>query len=241
VCVDTGIGRVGVPYGQAAEYLRAIARRPAIRGEGIMMTFTEDAAFDREQLARFQSLCDALTAEGLKLGPRHAASTYTLFQHRDAFLDLVRPGMAIYGVYPEASFRTAGILDLKPALALRTRVVLVKQLRQGESAGYSRAYIAPRDVWIATLPIGHVDGVPRAAARKASVRIGSALYPIVASVSASHTIVEIGDQPRVKIGDVATIFDWQADSRPEDLSAASGASVYDLLMHLSPFLERKIV
>jgi alanine racemase len=86
-----------------------------------------------------------------------------------------------------------------------------------------------------------VDGVPRAAAGTASVRIGGARYPIVASVSASHTIVEVGDERRVSIGDVATLFDWQDGSRPEDVSAACGASVYDLLMHLSPLLERRVV
>jgi len=149
--------------------------------------------------------------------------------------------MAIYGVYPEAPFRRAGVLDLRPAIALRARVVLVKQLRKGESAGYSRAYVAPRDVWVATLPVGHADGVPRAAAKGARVRIGDALYPVVASVSASHMILEIGEAPRVSVGDTATIFDWQEGSRPEDVSAACGASVYDLLMHLNPLLERKVV
>lgn len=95
---------------------------------------------------------------------------------------------------------------------------LRKQLKHGESAGYNRAYIAERPVWIATLPAGHADGLPRAASKGGRVRIGGALYPIIASVSASHTIVEIGDNPRVRIGDEATLFDWTEGSRPEDLS-----------------------
>ncbi|HWP99689.1 MAG TPA: alanine racemase [Vicinamibacterales bacterium] len=239
VCVDTGIGRVGVPYTRAAPLLRDLAARRSVRLEGTMMTFTEDPAFDREQLARFERLCRDLEAEGLRLGRRHAASTYALFQHPDAALDMVRPGMALYGVYPEPAFRAAGRLTLRPALALRARVVYVKRLAAGESAGYERAYVAPRDVWVATLPVGHADGVPRAAARGVRVRIGGALFPIVASVSASHTIVEIGDEPRAAIGDVATLFDWEEGSRPEDVAAACGASVYDLLMHLNPLLPRR--
>ena len=151
---------------------------------------------------------------------------------------MVRPGMAIYGVYSEQEFRKMGVLDLRPAMALRARVAYVKQLRKGESAGYSRAYIAKDDVWIATLPVGHTDGWPRAAAKGARVRIGDQFYPVIASVSASHTIVEIGGEPRVKIGDVATLWDWQPGSRPEDVSAACGASVYDLTMHLNPLLPR---
>jgi alanine racemase len=154
---------------------------------------------------------------------------------------MVRPGMAIYGIYSEQDFRTMGALDLRPSMALRARVAYVKQLRRGESAGYSRAYVAKDDVWLATLPVGHADGWPRAAAKGARVRIGGTLYPVIASVSASHTIVEIGPEPRVRIGDVATLWDWEAGSRPEDVSAACGASVYDLTMHLSPLLPRRPV
>jgi alanine racemase len=94
---------------------------------------------------------------------------------------------------------------------------------------------------VATLPVGHADGVPRAAAKGGRVRIGSALYPIIASVSASHSIVEIGPEPRVRIGDEATLFDWSEGTRPEDLAAACGASVYDLTMHLNPLLPRKVL
>jgi alanine racemase len=79
------------------------------------------------------------------------------------------------------------------------------------------------------------------AAKGARVRIGDALFPVVASVSASHTILEIGAEPRVRIGDVATLFDWSPGSRPEDFAASCGASVYDLAMHLNPLLPRRLV
>jgi alanine racemase len=239
VCVDTGLGRVGVPHERAADLIRGFAAARGVRIAGMMMTFTEDEAFDREQLRRFQTLAARLDEARIPYGRKHAASTYTLFQHPDAFLDMVRPGMALYGIYPEAAFRKAAALDLVPALALKARVAYVKQLQPGDSAGYSRAYVADRTVWIATLPVGHADGLPRVAAKGGRVRIGGALYPIVASVSASHTIVEIGaDRRGVEIGDEAIIFDWTEGSRPEDLAAACGASVYDLAMHLNPMLPR---
>jgi alanine racemase len=241
VCVDTGIGRVGAPHDRAPALVRDLAGRASVRLEGIMMTFTEDPAFDREQLARFTALCAGLAAEGIRPGRRHAASSYALFQHPDAFLDMVRPGMALYGIYPEQPFRAAAVLDLRPAVALRARVAYVKQLRRGQSAGYNRAYVAAEDVWVATLPVGHADGLPRSAAKGARVRIGERSYPVVASVSASHTIVEIGPSPLVAAGDVATLFDDRDGSRPEDFAGASGASVYDLTMHLNPLLPRRIV
>jgi alanine racemase len=241
VCVDTGLGRVGVSHREAADFIRALHRLPSVLIEGTMMTFTEDAEFDREQLTRFTALSEKLAVERIQIGRRHAASSFTLFQHKDAFLDMVRPGMAVFGVYSETPFRTAGVMDLRPAVALRARVVYVKRLQKGESAGYNRAYVAERDVWVATLPVGHADGVPRAAAKGAKVRIGDAMYPVIASVSASHMIVELGDETKVQAGDVATIFDWQEGSRPEDVSAACGASVYDLLMHLNADLPRVVV
>ena len=241
VCVDTGIGRVGVPHREAAPLLRDLGRRRGVRVEGTMMTFTEDAEFDREQLRRFEALCGGLAAEGVTLGRRHAASSFALFQNEGAFLDMVRPGMAIYGVYSEAPFRGLGVMDLRPAVALRARVAYVKQLRAGDSAGYNRAYVAKEDAWVATLPVGHADGVPRAAAKGGRVRIGGRLFPLVATVSASHCIAELGREPLARAGDVATVFDWEDGSRPEDLAAGFGGSVYDLLMHLDPLLPRQVL
>jgi alanine racemase len=241
VCVDTGIGRVGVPHREAAPLLRDLGRRRGVKIEGTMMTFTEDAEFDREQLRRFESFCGGLTAEGVALGRRHAASSFALFQNESAFLDMVRPGMAIYGVYSEPPFRGLGVMDLRPAVALRARVAYVKKLPAGDSAGYNRAYVARDDVWVATLPVGHADGLPRAAAKGGRVKIGGRLFPLVATVSASHCIAELGSEPLARAGDVATVFDWDDGSRPEDLAAGFGGSVYDLLMHLNPLLPRRML
>jgi alanine racemase len=245
ICIDTGIGRVGVPYHQAASLIRDLGGRKSVRIQGTMMTFTEDLDFDKEQLRRFQETCSGLEQEGFALGKKHAASSFAVFQHPEAFLDMVRPGMAIYGIYSENEFRHAAIMDLRPAISLKARVIYVKRLRKGDSAGYNRAYLAKDEVWLATLPVGHADGWPRTAAltheRGAKVRIKGNLYPVIASVSASHCIVEIGKEETVKIGDVATLFDWQPGSRPEDVSESCGASVYDLTMHLNPLLPRRIV
>jgi alanine racemase len=241
ICIDTGIGRVGVPYYQAATLIRDLASRKSVQIQGTMMTFTEDAELDEEQIRRFQETCGAVEKESIALGKKHAASSFALFEHPDAFYDMVRPGMAIYGAYSENEFRHTGVLDLRPALSLKARVIYVKKLRAGDSAGYNRAYIAKDEVWVATLPVGHADGWPRTAPKGAKVRIDGELYPVIAAVSASHCIVEIGKEERVKIGDVAIFFDAQQGGRPEDVSEACGASVYDLTMHLNPLLPRRMV
>jgi len=204
ICVDTGIGRVGVPFRQALPLITDLASRRSVSIAGTMMTFTEDPEFDPEQLHRFLSLTQELERSGVKLGRRHTASSFALFQHPDSFLDMVRPGMAVYGIYSEPQFRSAGVMDLRPAISLKARVAYVKQLQAGDSAGYERAYKTDKPVWLATLPVGHADGLPRSVAAGGRVRIGGRLYPIVASVSASHSIVEIGNEPTVAIGERAS-------------------------------------
>jgi len=245
ICIDTGIGRVGVPYREAPPLVRDLAVRKSVQIHGTMMTFTEDPDFDKEQLRRFQETCAALEKEGIALGKKHAASGFSLFEHPEAFLDMVRPGMAIYGIYSENEFRRTAVMDLRPAISLKARVIYVKKLRKGDSAGYNRTYMAKEDIWMATLPVDHADGWPRSAAlareKGAKVRINNDLFPVIASVSASHCIVEVGREERVKIGDIATFFDWQPGSRPEDVSESCGASVYDLTMHLNPLLPRRTV
>lgn len=241
VCLDTGMGRVGVPVRDAVALVGDLAGRASVRIEGLQTTLSEDRELDPRQIQRLRETGEALRREGVDVGRLHAASSYALFEQPDAFLDMVRVGMAIYGVYPEPPFRAMGVLDLRPAVALRARVAYVKRLRRGETAGYSRAYVAARDVWIATLPIGHVDGLPRAAAEGGRVMVGGVLYPIIAAISASHTMVELGSDTQVRVGDEVTAFDWEDGSRPEDLAAGFGGSVYDLTMHLSPLMRRRVL
>lgn len=240
VCVDTGFGREGVRALQAPALIRDLAHRRSIEIRGIMMAFTEDPELDSEELKRFLALIESLRAEGIRLGQRHAASSFPLFRNPESFLDMVRPGMALYGVYSEPEFRSSGVMDLRPAVSLKARVVYVKQLQKGDSAGYSPAYKATQDVWVALVPVGHADGWPRATVKRGRVRINNAFYPVIA-VSASHSIIEIGPSPLVRIGDPVTFFDWQEGSRPEDLAAACGTSVYDHLMHLGALLPRRVI
>ncbi len=221
--------------------MKSLAARSSVAIQGVMTTLSEDPDLDLEQLRRLLLITDDLKSAGLQIGLRHVSSSFGLFQHPDAFLDMVRPGMAVFGMYSEPEFRELEVLDLRPAVSLKARVAYVKQLPAGGTAGYDKAYVATAPVWIATLPVGHADGWPRATAGGAGVKINGSAYPVIASVSASHTIVEIGPEPRVSIGDVATMFDWEDGSRPEDVAAACGSSVYDLTIHLNPLMTRKVV
>lgn len=234
--VDTGINRVGIPYHRALPWMESLARDPAVRVEGTFMTFTESDDFDPDQLARFRELVGRARERGVATGRLHASSSHGLFFRPDARLDAVRPGLALYGAYP-AGARALGLADLRVSFRARARVVRVERLRPGDSVSYGRNYVAARPTWVATLPMGHADGYHRTAVQGAEVLIGDRTYPVIGAVSASHTIVEVGDEPTVAAGDVATLVGPDHDAvHPNTVAERAGISVYDVLMRLSPLL-----
>ena len=239
--IDTGMSRMGIPYHRAMPFLRQVAALRNCRLTGAFMTFTEDAQFDREQLGRFQGLVRDASAAGLSLGKLHAASSHSIFHHRDVGFDLVRPGMSIYGGYPDKFDEERGMAELRPAFRLRARVVRTDRLRPGDSVSYGRQYVASKPTWIATIPLGHGDGYSRDAVKGARVLVGERLYPVIGAVSASHSIIEVGDEELVRIGDVATYLGPdRPEIHPNEVARVTG-SVYDLLMHLNPSLPRVVV
>jgi alanine racemase len=239
--VDTGMSRMGIRYDRAMPFLRELAGVRQCKLTGTFMTFTEDAEFDREQLTRFQSLTRDAAAAGITLGKLHAASSHSIFHHRDVGFDLLRPGMSLYGGYPDKFDEERPMAELRPAFRLRARVVRTDRLRPGDSVSYGREYIATKPTWIATIPLGHGDGYARAAVKGARVLVGNRLYPVIGAVSASHSIIEVGDEELVHIGDVATFLGPDRPQiHPNEVARVTG-SVYDLLMHLNPALPRFVV
>jgi alanine racemase len=104
---------------------------------------------------------------------------------------------------------------------------------------YGRRYVAGRPTWIATLPVGHADGYTSRSVNGGRVLIGEQLYPVIGTVSASHTIVEIGDEPRVRVGDIATLVGPDSpEIMPNGIAQTVGESAYNVMMHLNPDLPR---
>ena len=241
VYLDTGMGRMGVPYHRALPWLESLADRD-VAVDGTFMAFTEDPEFDREQLRRFHDLVRAARSGGMDPGVLHAASSNGVFHLPSAHLDMVRPGIALFGGYPSDWERERAMAELRPAVRLRARVVRVERLRPGDGVSYGRNYVADRPTWVATLPVGHTDGLPREAVRGARVLIGERLYPVIGAVSASHAIVEVGEEEAVRIGDLATLLGWDHPAiGPNAVAAATGRSVYDILMHLDRGLPKVVV
>jgi alanine racemase len=238
VYVDTGMSRLGIPSHRALPWLRELAARP-VQVEGTFMGFTE-SEFDAEQMRRFRALTQQAREEGLALGRLHAASSHGLFLRPEALLDMVRPGLALYGAYPSGADTAAA--ELVPAFRLKARIARVERLRAGDAVSYGQLWRAERDTWTATLPVGHADGYPRRAVEGCEVLIRGRLHPVVGAVSASHTIVVLGDEPTAAVGDEATLVGPDDPAiHPNEVARRTGSSVYDVLMHLGQSLPRVVV
>jgi alanine racemase len=239
--LDTGMSRMGIPYHRATPWLEEVSESGAFRIDGAFMAFTEEPDFDEVQLGRFTDFAERAERAGIGLGRLHAASSNGVYHLPGAHLDMVRPGIMIFGGYPSRPDEEQAAAVLRSAISLKCRVVRVEQLRAGDSVSYGRSYVAERPTWVATLPAGHVDGYPRGAVDGARVAIGDATYPVIGAVSASHVIVEVGEHEAVHVGDVATLVgEDPADVRPNRVAGAAQVSVYDIFMHLNPALPRYV-
>jgi len=238
--LDTGMSRLGVPFRRAVPWIADLFQRGDVTVEGTFMTFTEMDDVDPEQLERFLAIARDARARGLDLGRLHAASSHGVFFREPALLDMVRPGLVLYGAYPEHAAAT-GRAALTPAVRLRARVVRVERLEPGDGVSYGQSYVAERPTWVATLPVGHADGYPRRAVDGCEVLIDGRLYRVIGAVSASHTIIEVGSERTVEIGDEATLVGPEHTAvHPNTIAERAGISVYDVLMHLSARLPRLV-
>lgn len=243
VNIDTGLGRVGIPYREALPFLRRLAGLPGVRLEGVFTAFTEDPEFDRVQLSRFLDICSTAEREGIRVGLRHAASSAALMDYSEAFLDMLRPGISIYGHYPSARTWSSRPIELSGVLSLKTRVMYVKTLEAGESISYHRAFVADRPTRVATLPIGYSDGYPATAAGRTEVLIRGRRFGVVALVTSNHTIVNLGSDQEVEVGDEAVLIGRQGSDTidAQTVADAAGVSVYKLLIGLNGTLPRQVV
>jgi alanine racemase len=239
IYLDTGMGRMGMSFRDALPWMRELTRHPEIRVRGTFTELGEEPGFDRVQLDRFRELVQAGRAEGMELGSLHTAASNGVFHLSDSHLDMVRPGIALFGSYPSRPEEERTMARLRSAVRFRTRVVRVSHLMEGDGVGYGRPWIADAPTWVATLPVGHADGYAREAVDGAQVLINGTLYPVIGGVSASHCILRIGHNPSVRVGDIATLMGPDHPAiEPNTLAQTLNVSVYDLLMHLNPALPR---
>ena len=244
VKLDTGMGRLGtrdvdLAWGIAE---RIAAAAPTLELAGAMTHFAtadDDPEFLAEQLAAFTPFAEEIRRRwpGALV---HAANSAATLREPASHFDLVRCGVAIYGLDPMQE--DPALRGLEPALELTTYVAAVKPAAAGESVGYGRRFVAERDTWIATLPIGYADGVRRAFTNNAEVLIGARAYPLVGTVSMDNVTVELGpDHRRVHPGEVATIIGASGDrlQTAEQLAARIGTINYEIVCGISSRVPRR--
>jgi alanine racemase len=207
VKLDTGMGRLGTRDPDEATRVAEEVQRREGEVVGLMTHFAtadepEDVFFG-EQLERFRAWAEPL-AERFPDALLHAANSAGTLRDSAAHFDLVRCGVAIYGLDPFQEHPSAR--ELEPALSLHSWVAALKPLAVGESVGYGRRFTAQRDTWIATVPIGYGDGWRRALTNDCDVIIRGERHPLVGTVSMDNITVDVGPEPSVKQGDVVTLI-----------------------------------
>ena len=238
--VDTGMSRLGVPVQRLGRLLDAVARASEVRLEGMMTELTEDAPFDHGQATLLSRMGAQAKGRGIAPGRLHAASSAAIWHQPETHLDMVRPGLGVYGGYVSAEAMRAG--ELRAAYRLKAPVLRVERLEAGEGVSYHRRWVATQPTYVATLAVGHVDGYPSRAVDGCEVLIGGRLYRVIGTVSASHTIIEVGPEPTVRVGEVATLVGPDVPAiHPNEVARRASWSEYNMFMHLGPSLHRTTV
>lgn len=208
--LETGMGRTGFAA-QDTEHLDEMLAALALPNLDISGVFTHFAVADEadnpytmEQFARFTAAIDRMEAvSGRKFKIRHCANSGAVINYPQTYLDMVRPGLLLYGLYPG---RETGGLALRPAMELRSRVCDITQHSAGDTVSYGRTFTCDRDMRLAVLPVGYADGLLRALSGKADVLIRGQRARQVGRICMDMCMVDVTDIPEVRCGDVATVF-----------------------------------
>ena len=260
VKVDTGMHRVGADPEDAAEVVGAVVGGSSLRFAGLWThlavadgTAGEDRTFTDRQLDRFDDVRAVLADAGLEPRLLHAANSAGALCHPRSRLDLVRCGIALYGLLPspalagafEEAAAAAGLGEgLRPVLSLKARVSMVRVLEAGERPSYGRRYPLPETSVVATVPLGYADGVPRRYFEAGgTVLVGGRRRPLAGTVTMDQILVDCGPDPEVRAGDEVVLIGDQGDG---SLSAWDWATVletiaYEVVCGIGPRVPRVVV
>ncbi|MCL5038179.1 MAG: alanine racemase [Chloroflexi bacterium] len=211
--VETGMGRIGILPDEAVEIARYIQDLPNIELEGVFTHFATAASPDKEyvyeQWNAFNKVLEDLKAAGIKYKYAHVATSAVLIDYPEMKLNMVRPGLIIYGMVPSPQMLHK--LPLRPVLSLKARVVYAKKLPEDMTLSYDRTYTAPRGSVIATLPLGYADGYSRMLSNRGWVLLRGMEVPVVGRVCMDSILVDATSVGEVFPGEVAVIIGHQLD------------------------------
>ncbi len=231
--VDTGMRRVGCPPAAAPALAEAVDAAPGLALEGVFSHLAvsdvpEGADFTAAQIATFSRTVAEITAVRGPVTITHLANSGGILGHPDSWFDMVRPGITVYGSYPDPGSPRS--VEIAPALSWHTRVMFVKPVAAGETVSYGRTWTAPRDTWVATLAVGYGDGFNRLLSNRGRVLIGGRAYPIVGRVCMDQTMVDLGPQTDVRAGDEVILIgrDGECEITAADLARLTDTIPYEV-------------
>ena len=240
--LDTGMGRIGIPAAEALSFASWLGSLPGLTLQGVFSHLAradeDDKTHALEQVRSFRRACGELLGAGLNPSLLHLANSAAIISLPQAHFNLVRAGIMLYGLRPSPGMDMAGV-ELRPALALKTRVVFVKRVPGGTGLSYGHIYRTSAEATIATLPIGYADGWFRSLSNKAKVLIGGRRYPIVGRICMDQCLADLGDDG-VDAGAEAVLIGRQGQEEitADEVAAAAGTINYEVVCAISDRVPR---
>jgi alanine racemase len=237
VKVDTGMGRLGSPPSVSMELLRQIDRSPHLELKGIYTHFADSATAEgtKKQLDAFKTLTAEYEHASGRTVCKHAANSGAILSAPESWLDMVRPGILLYGYHPTKNSPCQ--LDVKPVMQFEAKVIFVKNVPAGTTISYNRTWTAHEPRFIATIAAGYADGYARSLSGRATVTINGKAYPQVGTVTMDQIMVDLGTEHDVKTGDKATLFGWNGIGA-DSLAELAGTISYETLCSVSSRVKR---
>lgn len=242
--LDTGMSRIGFQAQMSSlPEIEEIFKLPGIEVEGIFTHFAKadekDKTFSEEQFKKFDAIVKALENRGFRIPIKHVANSAAIIDLPEMHLDMVRPGIILYGIYPSDEVKREKI-DLKPVMSFKTRVSHVKKVPAGTPISYGGTFITQRESIIATLPVGYADGYSRLLSSKAEVLIRGRRAPLVGRICMDQCMVDVTDVPGVMPGDDVELFGEGKDGgvTADELARIVGTIPYEIVCGISKRVPR---
>ena len=213
--IDIGMSRIGIWHKDAIDLIMGLVKLKNIEIEGIFSHFPsadEDEQLTRQQIKDFSSLIEELEKLSIYIRYKHMANSIAAVKYKDSHMNLIRPGIMIYGLYPKAGLSGRNI-DLRPVLSLKSRIVFIKDVPPGRGISYGGTHVTTRHTKVATIPIGYGDGFNRQLSNKGSVLINGRRAPVIGRVCMDQIMVDAGKIPDVKLGDEVILVGKQNNER----------------------------
>jgi alanine racemase len=246
--IDTGMSRMGfLPGYSAVKNVVEISQMPNIIIEGLFTHFATADEKNREftlmQFERFMSICSELQRIGIHIPVKHCANSAGIIEYPEMHLDMVRPGIILYGMYPSEEVDKSKI-NLKPAMTLKANVILVKEVEKNTSISYGRIFTTQRISKIATIPIGYADGYTRMLSNKGKVLIREQFAPVVGRICMDQCMIDVTDiEGNVEVGDEVVLIGAQGDKviTVEDVAGSIGMINYEFVSIVGKRIPRAFI